>query len=266
MKHLYEYLIETFQTRFDKNDLINFCNLSQSNLYNIFKTNLELLNYKVYNCEQGENCSRYLYAEGDIPICLSAHLDSVFASNPHKNVQVDGDIITCDSGLGGDDRVCVYMIFQIIKELRCNVLLLEDEECGHSGAVHFIASPYRDQFIKNNRFCIDLDLSGSNILTFYETTNKEFQQDVQQILPHYEIRDPKQGASDLIELTIGWEKEGRDGLKKYQGTNVASFNIGVGYYNEHTTKEYVNFKEVVQVINDIKQVITNMPDKKYKAQ
>jgi hypothetical protein len=49
-------------------------------------------------------------------------------------------------------------------------------------------------------------------------------------------------------------------------TPVASFNISVGYYDEHTLNEYVNFKEVQQAINDVKKIIASMPNKKYKAQ
>ena len=108
-------------------------------------------------------------------------------------------------------------------------------------------------------------MAGSNILTFYETTNKEFQKDVSSILPQYKVRNPKLGASDLIELTIGWEKEGRNGVQKYEGTNVASLNIGVGYYKEHTFDEYVKFNEVLRCIDDVKKLIKNMPKKTYKA-
>jgi len=261
MKSLYQTITNTL----GKNDLINLCNLSQSDLYNILISKLELLNYKVFACDQSSNCSRYIYGVGDIPICLTAHLDTVFGFDPHKEINVNGDILSCEAGMGADDRVGVYMILEIIKELKCNVLFLEDEECGHSGAVHFIAGPYKSGFMEENNFCIDLDMAGSNILTFYETTNKEFQDDVKKILPAYKIRDPKLGASDLIELTIGWEKEGRNGLQKYEGTNVASLNIGVGYYKEHTFDEYVKFDEVRKVINDVKLLVKNMPTKRYQA-
>ena len=108
-------------------------------------------------------------------------------------------------------------------------------------------------------------MAGSNILTFYETTNKDFQKDVTNILLNYKVRDPKLGASDLIELTIGWDKEGRNGIQHYEGTNVASFNIGVGYYDEHTLEEYVDFNEVQQAIKDVKKIIELMPNKKYEA-
>ena len=261
MKPLYN----TIMNSLGKNDLINICNLSQQNLYNILVSKLELMNYKVFACDQSSNCSRYIYAVGDTPICLTAHLDTVFGFDPHKDIQIDGDILSCKTGMGADDRVGVYMILEIIKELKCNILFLEDEECGHSGAVHFIASPYKERFQQENNFCIDLDMAGSNILTFYETTNNEFQKDVSSILPQYKVRNPKLGASDLIELTIGWEKEGRNGVQKYEGTNVASLNIGVGYYKEHTFDEYVKFNEVLRCIDDVKKLIKNMPQKTYKA-
>ena len=93
-----------------KNDLINICNLSQQNLYNILVSKLELMNYKVFACDQSSNCSRYIYAVGNTPICLTAHLDTVFGFDPHKDIQIDGDILSCKTGMGADDRVGVYMI------------------------------------------------------------------------------------------------------------------------------------------------------------
>ena len=67
-------------------------------------------------------------------------------------------------------------------------------------------------------------------------------------------------------MTIGWEKKGRKGKQYYEGTNVASFNIGVGYYKEHTLDEYVRFSEIKTAISDVERIINNMPNKKYLAQ
>lgn len=261
MKDLYNYMCNNI----DMNELISLCKYTQSELYNILMNELKMCGYKVYANDQNSSCSRYIYAEGNIPICLTAHLDTVFGQNRNKNIKIDGGVISSNEGLGADDRVGVYMILKIIKKYKCNVLFLEDEECGHSGAVHFIAGPYKEMFIDHNNFCIDLDMAGSKILTFYETTNKEFQNDVTHILSQYKVRNPKLGASDLIELTIGWEKDGRNGKQKYEGTNVASFNIGVGYYKEHTLDEYVVFSEVKNSIQDVIRIIELMPNKQYKA-
>lgn len=264
---LYESLRHTFKRdhALDMNNLINLCKMSQPDLYNILVNELKMHGYKVYANDQASSCSRYIYAEGNIPICLTAHLDTVFAHNRNKIINISGDKISSPDGLGADDRVGVYAILEIIKTHRCNVLFLEDEECGHSGAVHFISGPYKDMFVKQNNFCIDLDMAGSNILTFYETTNSEFQKDIKSILPRYKIRDPKEGASDLIELTIGWDKEGRNGPQHFEGTNKASLNIGVGYYDEHTLNEYVKFTEVQKAIKDVKKIIDKMPNKQYVA-
>lgn len=249
----------------EMNNLINYCKFSQKELYTILINELKLLGYKVYDNDQSEHCSRYIYGVGSIPICLTAHLDTVFGNNRNKDIKVNGDIITSKDGLGGDDRVGVYMILDIIKKYKCNVLFLEDEECGHSGAVHFINGPYREMFMKQNNFCIDLDMHGANILTFYETTNDEFKKEILSILKDYKQRDPKVGASDLIELTVGWDKQCRSGIRHMDGTNIASFNIGVGYYNAHTLEEYVKFSEVKKSIDDVIKVINKMPNKKYLA-
>ena len=54
--------------------------------------------------------SRYIYATGDLPVCLTAHMDTVFKLPP-KNVYYDTkkNVIWSPEGLGADDRAGVYM-------------------------------------------------------------------------------------------------------------------------------------------------------------
>jgi di/tripeptidase len=247
-----------------KSKFTSLCYPSQSDLYKILVNELKSRNYNVYYNDQGDNCSKYIYAQGEIPICLVAHLDTVFTPDRNPRININGNTITSPDGLGADDRLGVFMILELIKEYKCNVLFLADEEHGHSGALYFIDGPYRELFMQNNNFIIGLDLSRSNILTFYKTENKEFQNDIINILPNYEIRDPKEGSSDIVDISIGKHGYNKFGKKEdYEGTNVASLNIGIGYYNEHTLNEYVNFNETIQVLDDVKSLIVKMPNKKY---
>ena len=57
----------------------------------------------------------YLYAEGDIPIALVAHMDTVFTKLPTE-IYYDRkkNVIWSPQGLGADDRAGVFAICQII--------------------------------------------------------------------------------------------------------------------------------------------------------
>ena len=57
----------------------------------------------------------YLYAVGDIPVALVAHLDTVFTTPP-KTIYFDQrkNVLWSPEGLGADDRAGVYSIVQIV--------------------------------------------------------------------------------------------------------------------------------------------------------
>ena len=59
----------------------------------------------------------YIYAVGDIPIALVAHMDTVFKSPP-RNIYFDTDkgVIWSPEGLGADDRAGVFAILNILKK------------------------------------------------------------------------------------------------------------------------------------------------------
>ena len=71
----------------------------------------------------------FLYASGELPVLLVAHLDTVH----HQTVRdicysAERRIVMSPQGIGGDDRAGVFTILHIIRRARCHVLFCEDEE------------------------------------------------------------------------------------------------------------------------------------------
>lgn len=65
----------------------------------------------------------FLYAAGEVPVLLIAHLDTVHNEKPDIICRSeDGRYMMSPQGIGGDDRCGVYMTLQIINEARCHVL------------------------------------------------------------------------------------------------------------------------------------------------
>ena len=85
----------------------------------------------------------YIYAEGNIPIALVAHLDTVF-DNPPKHIffDHDQDVMWSPNGMGADDRAGVFAIIKIISHgFRPHIIFTHDEELGGDGA--FFIQRYR---------------------------------------------------------------------------------------------------------------------------
>ena len=86
----------------------------------------------------------FVYAKGDVPVLLVAHMDTV-----HKQLCID-----------------------IVKELKCSVLFCEDEEIGGVGARKFVKSDVFDDVDVN--YIIEFDRKGNNDAVFYNCDHKDF--------------------------------------------------------------------------------------------
>ena len=114
------------------NRLLKILRMTQEQLkFNLF---CELIK-KGYKPEYEDG---YLYAKGDIPVLLVAHMDIVGGTPPkvihywepsHVLYSPEGKTV-----LGGDDRCGVYAILELLEKYKPYVLFTEDEEIGGIGA------------------------------------------------------------------------------------------------------------------------------------
>jgi hypothetical protein len=177
----------------------------------------------------------FIYAEGDIPVMLVAHLDTVHS----KTVRAicyssDGNTVMSPEGIGGDDRAGVYMILQIIKDHRCHVLFCEDEETGGIGASLFIKSKIAPEV----NYIVELDRRGYNDAVFYDCDNPDFIK----FVTGFSFAEDYGSFSDI---SIIAPKLG-----------IAAVNISTGYFNEHTRYEYVDMEAVRQNISRVGKMVS----------
>lgn len=173
----------------------------------------------------------FVYAEGDIPILLVAHMDTVFKKPPAKIIYNEKKdlIYNPHGGLGGDDRCGVYAILKLLEKYKPHILFTEDEEIGCIGAYKAV-----DTLPKPNiKFIIEIDRKGSNDCVFYECGNESFIKYIEA----FGFKSAKGTCSDISVLGSVWD--------------IAAVNISSGYYNEHTSREFVIFKELQ---NNIKRI------------
>lgn len=183
----------------------------------------------------------FIYAEGATPILLTAHMDTVHKVQVKKYITYkkgEQTIITAKDGIGGDDRCGIYMILQTIKDgYRPSILFCEDEEIGGVGSRKFCESKYIDD-LKEMKYLIELDRMNGKDAVFYDCDNKEF---TQFILEYTGYEENWGSFSDISHLS--------------PACGVASVNLSCGYYNPHTTKEYVVFEEMENTIKVVEKLL-----------
>lgn len=182
----------------------------------------------------------FLYAEGEIPVLLIAHLDVV-----HKNSappicwSETKRYIMSPNGIGGDDRCGVYMIMNVIKQLKCHVLFCEQEEVGCLGAKDFCKSDIKPDV----NYIIEFDRKGSDDSVFYDCDNKSFEDFVNSV----GFKTAWGSCSDISHIA--------------PHLGIAAVNLSSGYYNAHSLHEYIDMKIVERNI----QWALNLINSDYKT-
>jgi hypothetical protein len=203
------------------------CALTQKGMKKAMSTFLRSRYKKVIETED------YIVAEGNIPIALAAHMDTVFP-RPASEVFYDRvkNVIWSPEGLGADDRAGIFAIVQIIRKgLRPHIILTTDEEKGAFGAIALACEecPFKDL-----RYIIQLDRRGTDDCVFYDCDNQKFVDYIEK----FGFTEALGSFTDISVICPEWK--------------VAGVNLSVGYRDEHSVSEVLF---VGQMLNTIDKVI-----------
>lgn len=186
----------------------------------------------------------YLYAEGNIPIALVAHMDTVF-DNPPKDVYYDKEkgIMWSPQGLGADDRAGIFSILKILltSNLRPSIIFTTDEEIGGLGAKRFICD-FEEPAVPTN-FLIELDRNGINDCVFYEGDNSDFVD----FIEGFGFSEAWGSFSDISIISPVWE--------------ILGVNLSIGYKNEHSKTETLSIPYMLNTIAKVKNILSMPTDK-----
>ena len=179
----------------------------------------------------------YLYAIGDIPIALVAHMDTVFKSPPqHIYYDERKGVIWSPEGLGADDRAGVFMILKILQTgLRPTIIFTTDEEKGALGAEKLVKDT-KEPFSELN-YIIQLDRRGTCDCVFYDCANQEFIQYVEA----FGFLENFGTFSDISEICPVW--------------GIAGVNLSVGYEDEHTVSETFHIKPWFATLRKVQKML-----------
>ena len=184
----------------------------------------------------------YLYAPGEIPVLLVAHLDTVHYEPPSIICySKDGRYMMSPQGIGGDDRAGVYMILQILKQVNCHVLFCEDEESGGHGAKAFTKSSIK----MDVNYIIELDRKGDNDAVYYGCDNPKFREFIQD----FGFQEAFGTFSDISILA--------------PHLKTAAVNLSTGYYYAHRNHELIDTVVMAENAERITEMLMT-PTEHYK--
>lgn len=192
----------------------------------------------------------YIFCKGNSPVCLSAHIDTVFKKPPHEIIVNEKNQISSLQGLGGDDRCGIIGTLYLMGQMDANgqkpsIFLSTDEEKG--GSTTKVGSKDCKDLVENVRFIIALDRRGSNDSVYYDCGNEEFKK----WIDSFGFVEAKGIKTDICTLCSDWD--------------VTGVNLSVGYYGEHTTSEYVVIEELQATLAKCINIINKAdPDKHFK--
>ena len=93
---------------------------------------------------------KYIIAEGELPVCLIAHLDTVFSYVPKMDgflFDSEKQILWFPYGSGFDDRAGVAAIITALnKGYKPSIIFTQDEELGGIGATSIVSRFYIESF------------------------------------------------------------------------------------------------------------------------
>lgn len=182
------------------------------------------------------NTKDYIFAEGDIPIALVAHMDTVF-KQPPEEVFFDPvkNVMWSPDGLGADDRAGVFAIVQIIRSgFKPHIIFTTDEEVGGLGASKLaeLDCPFKDL-----KYIIELDRRGSDDCVFYDCENPEFTKYIETFGFEYNFGS----YTDICEFCPKWK--------------IAGVNLSIGYRDEHSVSEVLFVGKMYSTIEKVKKML-----------
>ena len=182
----------------------------------------------------------FLYAKGTHPVLLVAHMDTVHRQTPKEIfINLEQTKILSSEGIGGDDRCGVIIILDIIEKIKCSVVFTEDEEIGGLGATKFGSMDFK----LNANYVVEFDRKGDNDYVFYKDYNEDFENHIKK----FGFVKAYGSYSDITEIAVDYK--------------IEAVNLSSGYYNPHTTSEYVDFSVMDDITHRAMQMIETPTEK-----
>jgi len=191
----------------------------------------------------------YIYAKGNMPVCLCAHMDRVYNQDVKKYIpstvlnskkKIIDVYISSKQGIGGDDRCGVYAILEMLKlGHRPSVLFFMGEERGCLGS-HKFCKDFPSDFLSDVNAFIQIDRRGNKDVVCYSDANESLTKAI-------EAFDFKSAIGSCSDISV---------LMPHFG--ISGVNLSSGYYHEHSgANEYVSVKDVNYLLKRLNNILSS---------
>ena len=195
----------------------NLCSLETTKLYSVLVKFLHRKGYKkIYRN------AHYIMAEGEIPICLVAHMDTVFKFKQDPEdffYDPEKKMLWAPYGCGFDDRAGIYSTIQLVEMgLRPHIIFTDLEEVGGKGA-HELVKKFPICPFGECKMIIQIDRANEKDCVFYNCGNDEFIN----FIESYGFEFNLGTFTDISIICPQW--------------GIAGVNVSCGYLDEHSSCE-----------------------------
>ena len=190
--------------------------------------------------------------ESDTYPTMVCHIDTVHDIQKGKIIagNIDGNIVAFNAttmeqvGTGGDDKVGIHITLELLKKhsvMKAVFFLDEEVGCIGSAAADF-------SFFDDSRYVLECDRRGYgdfvNEISGVQLTNKQFENDIKDILFNYDYSLSSGGMTDVQEISLN--------------TKAVCANMSCGYYLPHTDQEYINIQDVILTFEMCDDIFTRV--------
>lgn len=237
-------------------NILKFLNVPIDNADKIFECFAALPN-AIYNC--GNNpLERYVFIPGTRKdrIVLVSHADTIWDKSytsinvENHNIIFENGIFKSsnpDYGIGADDRAGCALLWAL-KDSGHSILITDGEEKGKIGA-NFLKTQNAKLFkqLNQHRYMLELDWKATNCSLFNQVDNtKKFKKYIESDLGFVDSK--LKGGTDLQILC----------------RNICGANLGVGYHNHHTNKEFLVLSEWENTLTVLREFLAK-PQPKFHS-
>ena len=199
---------------------------------------------------RGKAPGRFLYVRGSRAdrVLLVAHADTVWTppvkdgqiASPAQDVYIEEGVIqNRNGGLGADDRAGCAIVW-LLRNSGHSILITDGEEYGLQGSSFLMAEnpDIADEINRSHQFCVQFDRRNSRDFKCYSVGTDEFRA---YIAAETGYQEPdRHSCTDIVELC-------RD---------ICGVNFSIGYYKEHTDREYLVLDEWQSTLRTCKKWLT----------
>lgn len=183
----------------------------------------------------------FILAEGKNPICLIAHMDTVFnVPQKKENFLYDSEqkILWGVGGSGFDDRAGIYAIIELLERgWRPHILFTNGEEIGGIGANEVVTKYTKFPFKTKCKALIELDRANEKDAVYYSCDNEEFEKYIESFGFEYDYGT----FTDISIIAPQWK--------------IAAVNLSVGYMMEHSSNEILHIDWLDATIDKVEKIL-----------